>query len=169
MTIGKSKLAEMAWSDSLAPWPLVPAPRFVNNGYVTAETTYALHRHVMRHAPGQGWRASACMSFPTEALAAAASGLQWSGSKAGSHEALLWLRSRGAVALWRLLLSLPRQPGESKLPAVPRLLGAPPRRSAQGLPALGSANWGSSVNSKTTGRVSRMNSNATTKEISLEQ
>ena len=90
-------------------------------------------------------------------------------SKAGSHEALLWLRSRGAVALWRLLLSLPRQPGESKLPAVPRLLGAPPRRSAQGLPSLGSANWGSSVNSKTTGRVSRMNSNATTKEISLEQ
>ena len=64
MTIGKSKLAEMAWSDSLAPWPLVPAPRFVNNGYVTAETTYALHRHVMRHAPGQGWRAARLYELP---------------------------------------------------------------------------------------------------------
>ena len=125
MTIGKSKLAEMAWSDSLAPWPLVPAPRFVNNGYVTAETTYALHRHVMRHAPGQGWRASACMSFPTEALAAAASGLQWSGSKAGSHEALLWLRSRckagpqqGRVTRGSAVAPFPRRCGSVAIAAI---------------------------------------------------
>ena len=31
----------MAWSDSLAPWPLILAPRFVNNDYVTAEITYS--------------------------------------------------------------------------------------------------------------------------------
>ena len=31
----------MAWSGSLAPWPLTLAPCFVNNDYVTAEVTYS--------------------------------------------------------------------------------------------------------------------------------
>ena len=38
---GKSKLAKMAWSGSFAPLPLTFAARFVNNDYVTAETTYS--------------------------------------------------------------------------------------------------------------------------------
>ena len=31
----------MAWSDSLAPWPLALVPLFVNIDYVTAEVTYS--------------------------------------------------------------------------------------------------------------------------------
>lgn len=57
---------------------------------------------------------SACLSFTTEALAAAASGLHWSRSKAAFHEALLWLRHRRAAVPWPLLLPLPRQPGGNK-------------------------------------------------------
>ena len=32
----------MAWPDSLAPWPLILALRFVKNDYVTAEITYSI-------------------------------------------------------------------------------------------------------------------------------
>ena len=37
------------WSGSLAPCPLVLTPRFVNNGYITAEITYSTHDAHMHH------------------------------------------------------------------------------------------------------------------------
>ena len=47
---GKSKLAKMVWSGSLTPRPLALAPRFVNNGCVTAggtDTTACVRHEVL--------------------------------------------------------------------------------------------------------------------------
>ena len=43
---GKSKLAKMAWSGSLVPWPLTLALRFVND-YVIAEITFSTAHEVL--------------------------------------------------------------------------------------------------------------------------
>ena len=39
MNVGESKLANMAWSGSLAPQPLAVASCFVNDSYLIAEIT----------------------------------------------------------------------------------------------------------------------------------
>ena len=41
-SVGKEELARWPWSGSFTPGPLPLAPRFVNNGYVTAEIFIAL-------------------------------------------------------------------------------------------------------------------------------
>lgn len=66
----------MARSGALAPQPLVLAPRFVNNVYVTAEiscsTVHARHEVL-------AWSQGVLCLFARKAVAAPALGLPWSG------------------------------------------------------------------------------------------
>ena len=159
----------MAWSDSLDPWPLIPAPRFVNNDYVTAETTYS-PAHACHEACA--WPRLACgppvwasprkpWPLPRRGYTGAAARLGSMRLCCGSVTAALRFRGR---CCYRCRAS---REG-TNAPAVPMLLSSPSRRSAHGLPTLGSADSESSVISNTTGIVSRMNSNAMTKEVSLK-
>ena len=109
----------MARSGALAPQPLVLAPRFVNNVYVTAEiscsTVHARHEVL-------AWSQGVLCLFARKAVAAPALGLPWSGIMVMLREIMLWLlfgyvmtAAVAAVSARReAVLWLPCQPGENK-------------------------------------------------------
>ena len=94
---GKSKLAKVACTGSLAP-------HFVKDDYVTPERVFST-AHACQELfaeSGAAFARNACRSFTVKALAAAAPELHWSMTLCFGYVMIVW---------W-LLLQLQHQPGE---------------------------------------------------------